>query len=34
LIWLIHGNDEDVIADCTDNADMQALCAAGTQAAA
>lgn len=34
LIWLVHGNAEDVISDSTDNADMQTLCAIGTQAAA
>lgn len=25
-IYLVHGNDEDVISDCTDNAEMLALC--------
>lgn len=29
-IYLVHGNDEDVIADCTDVPEILHLCAVGT----
>jgi hypothetical protein len=33
IIFLVHGNHEDVICDCTDNDAMIALCAIGNAAA-